>query len=91
MRHRIAAVGTNTAAAQAGYTPMASGHPRIAGLDGVPMTMPVALVTVFAPNPADGYSTVAYEDIEPIWGPMGEAIPARSPGSWGQLRAAGRP
>lgn len=82
LRHRIAQVGTVNAQAMGDY------HP--AGGPGTVMEMPVAQVLI---TPADqsGYSAVAYREIQPIWGPMGEAIPAVSPGQWGQLRAAGRP
>jgi hypothetical protein len=53
------------------------------------MTMPLQLVTV---TPAQSqYVTLGAQDLTPIWGPMGEGIPATAPGRWGQLRAAGRP
>lgn len=53
-----------------------------------PMVMPLHEV-IIAPV-TDQYATVAYRGLTPIWAPSGEAIPARAPGRWAQLRAAGR-
>lgn len=82
LRNRVINVGSNTA------TVMGSYHP--AGTKDTPMVMPVAQVTMTAAD-AHGYSTVMYEDLTPIWATDGAAVPATTPGSWGQLRAAGRP
>jgi hypothetical protein len=79
--HRIRGTG-----AQPAMTPLPSGHPAVPG----PQVMPLAEVLTYPAGPA-GYSMVAYRELVPIWAPAGEAIPARSPGRWGQLRAAGRP
>jgi hypothetical protein len=81
LRHRIAGVGGNQAAAAAGHDP--------GSLGGVPMTMPVAQVLVIA-QPG-GYSTIAYHDMPPIFTADGAAVPSTAPGRWGQLAAAGRP
>lgn len=82
LRHRVAAVGGNQARAE-------NQHPQLAGSGGVPMVMPLAAVLVAAP-PGGQYATIGYESLTPIWGPMGEPVPASSPGHWGQLVAAGR-
>lgn len=56
---------------------------------GTPTTMPLAQVLV---QPAQsGYVTVAYRGMTPIWTTDGAAVPAVTPGRWGQLAAAGRP
>jgi hypothetical protein len=75
-RNRIAATGTNMAAAQATYHPYGTGA--------TPMVMPLALVTINAGG-------VTQQDMTPIYAPDGEIIAATAPGSWGQLRKAGRP
>jgi hypothetical protein len=82
LRHRIAGVGGNQAAAAAGHDP--------GSLDGVPMTMPVAQVLVITP-PGGQYSTITYQDMPPIFTADGAAVPASAPGRWAQLVAAGRP
>lgn len=82
LHHRIAQVGQNTAGAAAGHDP--------SGLGGVPMVMPLALVSVTA-APGGQYATIAYQDLPPIFTADGAAVPARAPGRWGQLAAAGRP
>lgn len=76
LRKRIADTGTAHADAMAGYHPYGTGA--------TPMVMPLALVTV---NPGG----VTYQELQPIYAPDGEIIAATAPGSWGQLRAAGRP
>lgn len=75
-------MGSNQAVAMGQY------HP--AGTAATPMVMPLAQVTVTA-APAGQYQTVAYQDLTPIWTADGAAIPATTPGNWGQLAAAGRP
>jgi hypothetical protein len=57
--------------------------------------MPLAQVIVY-PAPGGQYSTIAYQGLAPIFtsgspGVGGAAVPASSPGRWGQLIAAGRP
>lgn len=81
LSHRVATVGDSTAAAMAAY------HP--AGTPATPMIMPLQHVQIIPA--ADGYATVAYQDMTPIWAADGAAIPATAPGGWGQLIAAGRP
>ena len=60
---------------------------------GVPMTMPLAAVTVY-PSPADSGAqcvTVGYQDLVPIYAADGAPIAASAPGRWDQLAAAGNP
>jgi hypothetical protein len=76
MRSRIAAQPMQAQAAMGTYHPYGTGA--------TPMTMPLALVTVTP----DG---VTQQDMAPMWAPDGETIAATAPGSWGQLRMAGRP
>lgn len=83
LAHRIADVGTVNATAMGNY------HP--AGTAATPQTMPLAHVQVVQDPAAAGYSTLAYQEVTPIWTSDGAAIPATSPGTWGQLVAAGRP
>lgn len=54
-----------------------------------PMVMPLAEVLV-SPVTQPGYVTLGYRGLVPIWAPDGQTIPARAPGRWAQLRAAGR-
>jgi hypothetical protein len=75
-RGRIAATGTNMSTAMGTY------HPY--GSSATPMVMPLNLVTI-----SMGGATVA--DMTPLFTEDGAIIPATAPGSWGQLRAAGRP
>lgn len=87
-RARLTRPGTMPA-----YQPVAS-SPGVAGGQASPpavAVMPMAEVLVYPDPAASGYSTVAYRGMAPIWAPDGETILARSPGRWGQLRAAGRP
>jgi len=51
--------------------------------------MPLQLVQVQRPAWQD-YLTAGVSDIDPIYSADGAMIPATAPGSWGQLRAAGR-
>ena len=85
LRHRIAKVGTNTSAAMGAY------HPGIADMNpSTPVDMPVAVVLVSAAR--DGqYVTLGSMDVDPLWATDGAMYPAVAPGTWGQLRAAGRP
>jgi hypothetical protein len=59
-------------------------HPY--GTTGTPMVMPLAAVTYDGAN-------LAYQDLHPLeTGDVNAApIPATTPGSWGQVHAAGRP
>jgi hypothetical protein len=82
LANRIQNVGAVNAAAMGAYHPV--------GTKDTPMVMPVAAVTVTT-APDGQYSAVAYEEITPIWTTDGAAIPAKSPGNWGQLRRAGQP
>jgi hypothetical protein len=79
--HRVANVGNVNRQAMAGY------HP--AGTEATPHTMPLQHVQIIPTS--GGYSTLAYQDITPIWTTDGAAIPGTAPGTWGQLIAAGRP
>ena len=89
LHHRIANVGNVNAQSKAAYYP-AGQHGGVAQIPGTPIMMPIAQVIVSPPN--GGYSTIAYDGLEPIYaGQSGEAIPASAPGHWGQVVAAGRP
>jgi hypothetical protein len=85
LRARVAEVGTNTAQAMGTYHPV--------GTEATPMVMPLAVVQITRPTTSYGgdYGAVTYQDATTMWGPNGEPIPATTPGSWGQVRAAGRP
>ncbi len=75
-RNRIAATGSNMSAAMGTY------HPH--GTGATPMVMPLTLVTVTSGG-------VTQQDMTPLYTEDGAIIAATAPGSWGQLRAAGRP
>ena len=75
-RGRIAAAGSNTTSAMGTYHPYGTGA--------TPMVMPLSLVTV-------GMGGVTQQDMTPLITEDGAIIAATAPGSWGQLRAAGRP
>jgi hypothetical protein len=77
LRTRIVDTGTTTRTAMGQY------HPY--GTSATPLVMPVQLVTIGAGD------VVGVQDVQPIYAPDGEIIAATAPGSWGQLRAAGRP
>lgn len=79
LAHRVKAQPRHAAAA------MGSAHPAIPG----PMTEPVSEV-VTAPDPY-GWVTVGYREAVPLFTADGAVIPGVPPGTWGQLRAAGRP
>jgi hypothetical protein len=70
--------------------------PRMAQVTGsaaspaAPDVMPLAQVLVY-PEPGSGYSTIGYQGLVPIYTADGAAVPASSPGRWGQLAMAGRP
>jgi hypothetical protein len=85
LKARVAEVGTNTANAMGTYHPV--------GTEATPMVMPLAVVGITLPGGSYGgdYGAVTYQDATTMWGPNGEPIPAVTPGSWGQVRAAGRP
>jgi hypothetical protein len=76
MKSRVAATGTSMATAMGTY------HPY--GSSATPMVMPLQLVTV-------SMGGVTVQDMTPLFTEDGAIIPATAPGSWGQLRAAGRP
>jgi hypothetical protein len=87
--HRQVTPTTNAAGQTTGMVvspPMTGGA---ASPGGVPMEMPLAMVNVY-PAPG-GYVTVAYQDLAPIFTSDGAAVPAVTPGRWGQLAAAGSP
>ena len=95
LHSRITNMGGNRKAAQAGFTPVApAGAPATTGSmaspGGTPAAMPLAQVLVY-PAPDGQYSTIAYRGLAPIYTDEGAAVPATSPGRWGQLAAAGRP
>lgn len=79
--HRVRNVGN------ANRQAMGQAHP--AGTPDTPHTMPLQHVQIYPTS--GGYSTLAYQDIVPIWTPDGAAIPATQAGNWGQLVPAGRP
>ena len=85
-RARLSRPGTTPA-----YQPVTTGPSGGQASPPAVAVMPMSEVLVY-PDPAtSGYSTLAYRGMHPIWAPDGETILARSPGRWGQLRAAGRP
>lgn len=91
LKRRVAKMGSNQAQAAAGFSPVTGGAASPPAVD----VMPLAQVMVY-PDPAGAaYSSVAYRGLSPIFtsGSMGggAAVPATSPGRWGQLVAAGRP
>lgn len=57
-------------------------HPY--GTGATPMVMPLALVQVHEEG-------MTVQSLTPIYTADGAPVPATSPGSWGQLHAAGRP
>jgi len=63
--------------------PQAMGDYHPWGTRETPMLMPLALVT-------QSDAGIAVQDMTPIITADGAMIPATAPGSWGQLRAAGR-
>ena len=96
LHRRIRQSGGNHKRAMSAWTPVAAGETTggAASPSGAPGVMPLAQVTVY-PEPGRGgqYSTVAYRGLAPIFtsGQDAAAVPATSPGRWGQLVAAGRP
>lgn len=75
-------------------------QPVNAGAHNVPVTgggasppavqvMPLQLVQVVR-APSVPYVSIGVSDLDPIYTADGAMIPSTSPGSWGQLRAAGR-
>jgi hypothetical protein len=77
LRTRVVNTGTTTRTAMGQY------HPY--GTSATPLVMPLQLVTIGVGD------IVGVQDVQPIYAPDGEIIAATAPGSWGQLRAAGRP
>lgn len=75
LHRRIAAAGQGMPAAMGTYHPW--------GTAATPMLMPLALVT-------QTEAGLAVQDMTPLLTADGAMIPATAPGSWGQLRAAGR-
>lgn len=69
----------------AGYQPVTGGQASPPAM----MVMPIQRVTVSSAS--SQYVTLGHEDLTPIWTTDGAAVPASAPGTWGQLRAAGRP
>jgi hypothetical protein len=101
LARRVAAVGTNTGRAMGSYHPVgtaATPHVEPLALVSVvesPGGYGDSDTRFYQPNdafgdPAGGVSGVRYQDVTTMWGPNGEPIPATAPGSWGQLRRAGR-
>jgi hypothetical protein len=85
VKARVISGQNATPGTAAGYRPVSGG----AASPPAPMSMPLALVTV---RPAASpYLTAGMEDLAPIWTTDGAPVPSTAPGSWGQLRAAGRP
>jgi len=84
-RIRARVAGGENATPSAGYRPLGSGNASPPSVQ----VMPLTRVTV-APVSSQ-YVTLGSEDLTPIWTSDGAGIPASAPGSWGQLRAAGRP
>lgn len=96
LHRRIRSIGGTHKRAMSAYTPVAAGEVTggAASPGGVPGVMPLAKVTVYPDPGASGqYSTIAYQGLAPIYtsGQDAAAVPATSPGRWGQLVAAGRP
>ena len=97
LHRRIRGVGGTHKAAMAGYTPV-PGYAQVSGSaaspGGAPAVMPLARVVVY-PEPGGTYSTIGYQGLAPIFTSGGSgggaAVPATSPGRWGQLVSAGRP
>jgi hypothetical protein len=85
LRDRVANVGNVNNQAMGSFHPV--------GTEATPMVMPLALVNVTLPGGSYGgdYGAVTYQDATTMWSANGEPIAATVPGSWGQLRAAGRP
>jgi hypothetical protein len=85
LSNRVANVGNVNNQAMGAYHPV--------GTAATPMVMPLAIVGVTPAGASYGgnYTAITYQDATTMWGPNGEPIPATTPGSWGQLRAAGRP
>ena len=103
LARRIANVGTNSTRAMGAYHPVgtaATPHvmplavvevvPSPGGYGNADAAAAYRISDAFG-DPGGGVSGVRYQDVTTMWGPNGEPIPATAPGSWGQLRAAGRP
>jgi len=94
LKHRVRNVGNNHKQAMSAYTPVQGTAAQTSGgaasPSGAPGVMPLAQVTVY-PEPGGEYSTIAYQDLAPVYTADGAAVPATSPGRWAQLVSAGRP
>ena len=94
LQRRVRTIGASHQAAADARAPVPQTTAQTAGgaasPAGAPDVMPLALVTVY-PEPGGQYSTIGYKGLTPIFTSDGAAVPASAPGSWGQLRAAGRP
>ena len=100
LHRRVRSIGGSHKRAMAAYTPVSAvGTAGVTGgaasPGGAPGVMPLARVVVY-PDPASSggqYSTIGYQGLAPIYtsGQDAAAVPATSPGRWGQLVAAGRP
>lgn len=92
LKKRVARQGGHHKQAMAAYTPVQTSG-LVTGGAASPTSadvMPQAQVLVY-PEPGGAYSTIGYQGLTPIFTADGAAIPASSPGRWGQLRMAGRP
>lgn len=92
LKRRVRNMGHAHRQAPASFVPVAPGM-TVSGSAASPSAtsvMPLARVLVY-PHPGDGYSTIAYQGLAPIYTATGEAVPASAPGRWGQLVSAGRP
>jgi hypothetical protein len=70
----------------------AEGYQPVGGGDASPPSVQVMPVSRVLVGPVTSpYVSLGVEDLTPIWTTDGAPVPASSPGSWGQLRAAGRP
>jgi hypothetical protein len=85
IKARVAGGENATPGTEAGYRPAGGGQASPPAV----MTMPLARVIV-APVSWQ-YATLGAEELTPIWTADGAGVPASAPGTWGQLRAAGRP
>lgn len=93
LKRRVAHVGSTHKRAMAAYTPAQPGAAQVSGGAASPAgpdAMPLAQVVVY-PEPGGTYSTIGYRGLAPIFTTDGAAVPASSPGRWGQLISAGRP
>ena len=99
LRHRVANAGNVNSQAMGSYHPVGTAATPmvmpLAVVEVVPSPGGYGSPDFYQVNeafgdPAGGTSGLRYQDVTTMWGPFGEPIPATVPGSWGQLRAAGR-